>query len=1814
MEDNRILWLKCSIANMLGVYEPEFVNAAIYENLYDFKSFLNDKYTKNEDINKIILYVWRTFYDKLVEEEITVLEEVPPELPPETEKKDKKSKKGKGKGVAKEKEAKSNVKSAIEKEPKGERPSSKAKGKSSDTERQKAGENTAMEATDTGIESATEDVGAESVKSSALSGSKKSGKGKGKRKKRKTLLAPSPVYVEVKKIIPTFVKTPILHCHFGELKCSHFDNNIKYVYVIRKEVSGIPFYTDINKCFAEMSQYFIFGTVRGSLLDSMRLDLEKIFKNAIKFQFREPKLIEGEQIENRETHPISKSRNAADSTEVKEMAPGLLELSKPSEFRMKALKQKKKMEKLAARRRSEAHKKALGKSMKKGQSGIRHTSHGIGSGNGSENGDIVDEDEREEINADDAAKDSVSMDSTDEDLDKRPEVTLTIGERWEKLLSETHEKVKRHHKEAENVIEKRPPHQEAFFNQLKDFEQEIEWTTNHIVWAFNFPTSYAAPGQEHIEFEESKVRIPIDVKKINSIPTYSPEQLEDVVDGWIRYMKKTIKTLDEKPLDEFTPMAEYRLWHFREIELNTLLEQLKSSFVVAVLDTLTSNQSQILQRWSEILTKINDKFRLAKENADYVGTITDYLEKIRSYESFKMTTLLIPNVMVGLRHIWTMSSYYCLDDKMQILLCQISNVFTEKVKNIVCFEKIFRYSSKFTYETATNCANLLKCWKTAYLLSRKHIEESGAGSRWEFDRNALFNEVDHICRISRDIASIGRVFIQYENLFGKRLKGLITHPSLIDDLMRKVYRLLDDMLNSVDYDIFRPGNWENWEHTLSTFNKRLDSVESEAKLVIERSITMLRSSELGLSLIRDVKHLDTRQALTEFISTKHENLLRFFVTEINAVEYEYMNNKKAPPIGKHQPAKIGAIQWTRLLSAKLKISVLAFKRMENEPNLKNSYLKRSAFKSYFELVNKMYTYENSLFERYCSQATYMVNVVMRKNILTIQICNKDTLSYISNALETIKLKRIKSVDANANAATNEQFAHAAPTGFIRKISKFTVIATMIQWFVGRKTSADAHILKAIQFLKLMKSGKVRPNEKDKFCIKQCELLVKASTQEGLPTWRTLVGERILIEFEMQFTVNLTRDIFEVMFEGQQFEHFGFQLPSVLRTAIMKKEMLFNDFEAVSTVINNYNALLSKLSLSEVNFLRDHLYETEVAIQVGVGRYAWQSFNIRKYCSGVNTLMRKLQSIVSQINYIRDDIRNRIDRIKTFNIFLIDDIDSSTEDSLQFDETGSPGTIGEEAEQSENESKVEIIRIKESTESVLSSKRECGIAIYHCQGYMERLEQSRTEKCSHMKKIYDSLGPVLIKLESLVLGTFTGRSEKMRNYYVFWEEETYKCILDFTYKNLECFLDRLTGKEPMFEVNAVLVLSEIMLEPTSNEIKNMIVQAAKDFLERLKMFTRWMDGTCLPCSPIEHIGGTKYTFTFYEDVIKIKNIGGLLVKVQELANRVVEDAKKCVKKFRKYYNLWAFDKETICEKYVNRGVPLVQLDEKFTFYANIMDELQHLPTHYDVQCIRINLKPLLDTICQHAQQWRTKLGEKLAERTIANMDKMRFEIKVLSENLNKATKELYDFKLVMQTIATIQSTTLTHEITIREIQETYTVLSEHNINFNFEDMLMAHHLEKRWTRLYRSSLYRLDKLQPIKQKFADMTSVEISGFWKELQEFIIDFEKNGPGSVTGDLDRGSKLMESYGQKIHEFDARRQELANAEKLFDMPMQDYNEFSRIKDDYEGMQIVYKLYKSQKAAREGWSKTLWADLDPSVLTEGVESFLKEFRKLSKQ
>lgn len=105
----------------------------------------------------------------------------------------------------------------------------------------------------------------------------------------------------------------------------------------------------------------------------------------------------------------------------------------------------------------------------------------------------------------------------------------------------------------------------------------------------------------------------------------------------------------------------------------------------------------------------------------------------------------------------------------------------------------------------------------------------------------------------------------------------------------------------------------------------------------------------------------------------------------------------------------------------------------------------------------------------------------------------------------------------------------------------------------------------------------------------------------------------------------------------------------------------------------------------------------------------------------------------------------------------------------------------------------------------------------------------------------------------------------------------------------------------------------------------------------------------------------------------------------------------------------------------------------------------------------------------------------------------------------------------------------------------------------------------------------------------------------------------------------------------FEKQRQELANAEKLFDLPITKYDLLIEVDRDLRNMTKVYELYDAQKViirsisknnfcgdthlfvivlqvAREDWSGTLWANLNIEQLTEGIDGFMRSLRKFPKE
>ena len=255
--------------------------------------------------------------------------------------------------------------------------------------------------------------------------------------------------------------------------------------------------------------------------------------------------------------------------------------------------------------------------------------------------------------------------------------------------------------------------------------------------------------------------------------------------------------------------------------------------------------------------------------------------------------------------------------------------------------------------------------------------------------------------------------------------------------------------------------------------------------------------------------------------------------------------------------------------------------------------------------------------------------------------------------------------------------------------------------------------------------------------------------------------------------------------------------------------------------------LSEATLLQIHFLRDKLYETESTIQAGLGRYTWQTLNIKSFCEQCEKLLKSLSAIVVQIGIMGRDIRTKVNKLESYSLFESEKGSTKglSDDKLlpmilKSSKYGKSSETPDNLESTEARSRKKSVRIIDRDDSVKP-----------CLDYFKNLELERNEKTNKIQKLYDSIGPIMVKLESLILGSFTGESEKMSFYYTHWEKEMFSALMRFTTRNLQQFSDKLMEREVMFEVDAVLAAPEIIMKPTANEIYNIMVHSVKDFLER-----------------------------------------------------------------------------------------------------------------------------------------------------------------------------------------------------------------------------------------------------------------------------------------------------------------------------------------------------------------------------------------------
>ena len=62
-----------------------------------------------------------------------------------------------------------------------------------------------------------------------------------------------------------------------------------------------------------------------------------------------------------------------------------------------------------------------------------------------------------------------------------------------------------------------------------------------------------------------------------------------------------------------------------------------------------------------------------------------------------------------------------------------------------------------------------------------------------------------------------------------------------------------------------------------------------------------------------------------------------------------------------------------------------------------------------------------------------------------------------------------------------------------------------------------------------------------------------------------------------------------------------------------------------------------------------------------------------------------------------------------------------------------------------------------------------------QEFFEHIERERAKDFEILARKYHAIGPLLTKMEGLVVHTNTGKSPKLHQYYTYWEKKVYQSL-------------------------------------------------------------------------------------------------------------------------------------------------------------------------------------------------------------------------------------------------------------------------------------------------------------------------------------------------------------------------------------------------------------------------------------------------------
>ncbi|XP_050527907.1 dynein axonemal heavy chain 10 [Daktulosphaira vitifoliae] len=647
-----------------------------------------------------------------------------------------------------------------------------------------------------------------------------------------------------------------------------------------------------------------------------------------------------------------------------------------------------------------------------------------------------------------------------------------------------------------------------------------------------------------------------------------------------------------------------------------------------------------------------------------------------------------------------------------------------------------------------------------------------------------------------------------------------------------------------------------------------------------------------------------------------------------------------------------------------------------------------------------------------------------------------------------------------------------------------------------------------------------------------------------------------------FKCKFDKELYGVIDEAVQMNLMGFDLPDSIKYLIMLLKQIKINVTNIECLVENVRELINKMNIFEYTAMKQHLSSLHYSLRPAMNRYSCLTMNLSEFTNSAIHRIAYMSTVLKRIKLAEQKIVKNIDSLKDL-IFL---------------------PIGT------NENIQEFLKIYDQTEALSNMN------------------------ISHIMKSTRTIPRIISLIEYICYGVQTGRNKNLSLLYKKYETVIFETIVTMVINNLRTFKNILQSNRVIFVIHARMDNDEFSVLPTIPIIVNTILRNIRYFLECLRVVPRWLKDTTIPCPESYHVlTGNIHFFSYYDNLIERQHVCRALQKCQDSAYNLGHLVMEAIKKLKKLNFLFKNQENVVIDSFSQTNPKLQDYKRQLNFFRSLSEGLKKQTPYMDIGCIRINYSDYINKLISQCSFWHSMYGMRMMYECKVAMLEFSSIITAYREKLDCHVRNVESFKIVLQAVKDLKKMNFFADHTFNKIDNRLNLMKSHKLKIPFEINQQYNKLIKDWRDLYADALCKNYSMEEIKKGFTGIAKDQTNEFINRVSMFLKDYYENGPATVDANLDSGILKLKEFDSKFSDMFEERSEAVKSAVLFGLPLINMEQLETAYQHFKCMQLIFELYCRQKTAREVWAKTLWSDLNPQLLNDGMEDFIKEYKRIPK-